>query len=334
MYLTERKRIDRRRGVPTNPYLTAALVGTAALVASGIINRFLARKAERDNPPAGRFINIDGVDLHYVERGVGPAVVLLHGNGSMIQDFESSGLIDAVAHNHRVVVFDRPGFGHTNRPRNAVKWGPNEQADLIKIALEGLGIRNATIVGHSWGASVAVAMGLRHPALVNALVLMSGYYYPSFRPDFAAMSVPAVPVIGNLMSETVSPMISRLMWPALVAKLFGPAAVPAKFRRFPKEMAVRPSQIHAAAEESGLLVLNAVRSEAHYKELSMPVTIIAGQDDRLIDPVSQSGRLHEDIAQSRFHAIPKTGHMVHQTATQSVVDAIGEVGTPGSAVDT
>jgi pimeloyl-ACP methyl ester carboxylesterase len=320
--------------VPTNRYLTAALVGTAALVASGIINRFLARKAERDNPPAGRFINIDGVDLHYVERGVGPAVVLLHGNGSMIQDFESSGLIDAMARNHRVVVFDRPGFGHTNRPGNAVKWGPNEQADLIKNALEGLGIENATIVGHSWGASVAVAMGLRHPASVNALVLVSGYYYPSFRPDFAAMSAPAVPLIGNLMSETVSPMISRLMWPALVAKLFGPAAVPAKFRRFPKEMAVRPSQIHAAAEESGLLVLNAVRSEAHYKELSMPVTIIAGQDDRLIDPVSQSGRLHEDIAHSRFHAIPKTGHMVHQTATQSVVDAIGEVGPLGSAADT
>jgi pimeloyl-ACP methyl ester carboxylesterase len=92
-------------------------------------------------------------------------------------------------------------------------------------------------------------------------------------------------------------------------------------------MAVRPSQIHAAAEESGLLVLNAARSQAHYKELSMPVTIIAGQNDRLIDPISQSGRLHDDVAQSRFHPIPETGHMVHQTATQSVVDAIGEVST-------
>ncbi|WP_441278265.1 alpha/beta fold hydrolase [Tardiphaga sp. 172_B4_N1_3] len=333
MFLAERKRFNRPRGVSTNPYLTAALVGTAGLVASAIINRFLAKKAERDNPPTGRFINVDGVDLHYVERGVGLAVVLLHGNGSMIQDFGSSGLIDAVARDHRVVVFDRPGFGHTNRPRNAVKWGPNEQADLIKIALERLGIQNAIIVGHSWGASVAVAMGLRHPASVHALVLVSGYYYPSFRPDFAAMSAPAVPVIGNLMSVTVSPIVSRLMWPALVAKLFGPAAVPAKFRRFPKEMAVRPSQIHAAAEESGLLVLNAARSQAHYKELSMPVSIIAGQNDRLIDPISQSGRLHDDVAQSRFHPIPETGHMVHQTATQSVVDAIGEVSTPASAVD-
>jgi len=48
----------------------------------------------------------------------------LHGNGSMIEDFESSGLIDLAAENHRVIVFDRPGFGHSDRPRNVV-WTPD-----------------------------------------------------------------------------------------------------------------------------------------------------------------------------------------------------------------
>ena len=87
---------------------SAAVIGTLAAVA--LANRYLANKAERDNPPSGHFLKINGVRLHYVERGAGDPVVLLHGNGSMIQDFESSGLIDLLAKDNRVIVFDRPGF--------------------------------------------------------------------------------------------------------------------------------------------------------------------------------------------------------------------------------
>src|SRR6185369_14137790 len=136
---------------------SAAVVGTLAAVA--LVNRYLANKAERDNPPAGRFLKINGVRLHYVERGAGDPVVLLHGNGSMIQDFESSGLVDLLAKDHRVIVFDRPGFGHSDRPRNVV-WTPDAQAELIKQALTKLNVSNATVLGHSWGASVAVALAL------------------------------------------------------------------------------------------------------------------------------------------------------------------------------
>ena len=139
---------------------SAAVVGTLAAVA--LANRYLANKAERDNPPAGRFLKINGVRLHYVERGAGDPVVLLHGNGSMIQDFEASGLIDLLAKDNRVIVFDRPGFGHSERPRNVV-WTPGAQAELIELALAQLGISDAIVLGHSWGASVAVAMALKYP---------------------------------------------------------------------------------------------------------------------------------------------------------------------------
>jgi pimeloyl-ACP methyl ester carboxylesterase len=53
--------------------------------------------AERRNPPLGRFVTVDGIPLHYVDRGTGTPLVLLHGNGSMIEDFQSSGLIDRAA---------------------------------------------------------------------------------------------------------------------------------------------------------------------------------------------------------------------------------------------
>jgi pimeloyl-ACP methyl ester carboxylesterase len=306
-----------------HPFLVAAAVAAGSLAIAALVNRRLAKSAEEANPPAGRFLDINGVRLHYVERGSGTPLVLLHGNGSMIQDFESSGLIDLAAKNYRVIVFDRPGFGHSERPRNVV-WTPVAQAELIKSALAQLAVSNAVVLGHSWGASVAVALALKYPSLVQGLVLASGYYYPTLRPDVVALSAPAMPLFGDVLRYTLSPLISRAMWPLLMAKIFGPRSVPNKFVGFPKEMAVRPSQIRASAAESALMIPDAFHFRGEYANLKMPVVIVAGEDDRLVDIDAQSTRLHRDIAQSRFHRVPSTGHMVHQTATGVVMSAIDE----------
>ena len=291
-----------------------------------LVNRHLAKKAEHDNPPAGRFLDVNGVRLHYVERGAGDPLVFLHGNGSMIQDFESSGLIGLAAKDYRVIVFDRPGFGHSDRPRNVV-WTPDAQAELIKHALERLGVSNAIVLGHSWGASVAVALALRFPGLVRGLVLASGYYYPTVRADVVASAIPSLPLIGDILSHTLSPLISRAAWPLMMAKIFGPRSVPKKFEAFPKEMALRPSQIRASAAESTLMIPDAFKQRNQYADLKMPVVIIAGEQDRLVDIDAQSARLHSDISQSRFHRVARNGHMIQQTATDQVMSAISEVAT-------
>jgi pimeloyl-ACP methyl ester carboxylesterase len=312
-----------RNAAAGHPYAVAAIVAAGALAATALLNRHLAKKAEQDNPPAGQFLEVDGVRLHYVERGSGEPLVLLHGNGSMIEDFISSGLVNLAAKNYRVIIIDRPGFGHSSRPRNVI-WTPDAQAQLIRRALERLGISQAIVLGHSWGASVAVALGLKFPDIVRGLVLASGYYYPTLRPGVVAMSAPAVPVVGDILGHTLSPIISRLMWPLMTAKIFGPKSPPAKFEQFPKEMALRPSQIRASAAESALMIPDASHFENKYADLKMPVVIIAGEDDRLIDSDTQSARLHSDVSQSAFHRLPKNGHMVHQTATGEVMAAINE----------
>ena len=306
-----------------HPFVVAAAATVGALAISALVNRHLAKNAENGNPPAGQFLEVNGVRLHYVERGSGAPLVLLHGNGSMIQDFESSGLIDLAAKNYRVIVFDRPGFGHSDRPRNVV-WTPAAQAELINSALHRLGVSHAIVLGHSWGASVAVALALKYPKLVQGLVLASGYYYPTFRPDMVALSAPAVPLVGDVMGHTISPIVSRIMWPLLMAKIFGPRSVP-KFGGFPKEMALRPSQIRASAAESALMIPNAFHFRDEYANLKMPMVIVAGEEDRLVDIDAQSTRLHRDVPQSRFHRVPGTGHMIHQTATGVVMSAINEV---------
>ncbi|KYG24700.1 hypothetical protein SE92_34390 [Bradyrhizobium sp. AT1] len=305
------------------PALAAVAGVGAVLLGTALVNRQLARKAQRDNPPKGRFIAVNGVRLHYVERGNGRPLVLFHGNGSMIQDFESSGLIDLAAENYRVIVFDRPGFGHSLRPRNAV-WTPEAQADLFKDALGRLGVQRAIVLGHSWGASVAVALAIRHPSLVEALVLASGYYFPTARSDAAASLAPAMPGLGDVMSYTISPIFGRLMWPVMLRKLFGPRAVPEKFADFPKAMAVRPAQMRASAAEAALMVPAAFVAAKTYGELDMPTIIIGGEDDRLIDTEEQSVRLHGEIKQSKLRRIAGVGHMVHQSATPDLMAAIDE----------
>jgi pimeloyl-ACP methyl ester carboxylesterase len=305
------------------PYAVGAGAILGVIAFSALINARLAKKAERDNPPSGRFVEVSGIRIHYVDQGEGEPLVLLHGNGSSIQDFESSGLIRLASKQFRVIAFDRPGFGHTARPPGKV-WTPEAQAELFAAALEKLGVSRAMVLGHSWGASVAVALALRYPRLIEALIVASGYYYPTARPGVLLLALPALPLVGSVIRYSISPVISRLTWPMLVRKLFSPQREPAKFKAFPKEMTFRPSQVRAAAAETGLMIPAAYSASARYRELKMPLVIVAGEEDQLIDIEKQSARLHHEVAQSAMYRIPRAGHMVHQTATEKVMDAISE----------
>lgn len=308
---------------PTNTQIYLA-AGVAATVAAVVANALIARKTERNNPPNGKFIEVDGVRLHYVERGIGQPLVLLHGNGVSIDDLESSGLLDLAANHHRVIAFDRPGFGHSSRPRATV-WTAEAQAALFHKALLQLGVPRFLLFGHSWGACVAVRLAADYPQAVAGLVLASGYYYPGFRADTLAMGAPAVPGFGDVLRYTVSPLLGWLMWPKMLRTLFGPAAVPAKFGAFPRDMALRPSQLRASAAEAMLMIPAAYGASEKYGDLRMPVAIVAGEGDRIVDIDDQSSRLHDDIPGSTFRRIKGGGHMVHQTATGEVMSAIDDV---------
>ena len=128
--------------------VAALLGGTAiALAASAlIVNRRVAR-AERAHLPKGKFITVDGVRLHYIDKGSGPTVVFFHGNGAMMDDLMISGIIDAAA-NYRTIVFDRPGFGFSERPRNR-SWSAAEQAALFAKAFSFLELNEPIVFGHS-----------------------------------------------------------------------------------------------------------------------------------------------------------------------------------------
>jgi pimeloyl-ACP methyl ester carboxylesterase len=293
-----------------------------ALAALALYFRVQGKRAERQYPPQGRFIELDGVRLRYLERGQGPALVLLHGNGALIEDFVASGVFELASRSYRVIAFDRPGFGYSSRPRGQA-WTPERQAALLRSAWEQLGIVRPVVVGHSWGTLVTLALALHHAEAIRGVVLASGYYFPTPRLDVALLSPPALPVVGDVLRYTVSPLLARLMMDKIVEHLFAPQPVPPRFRRgFPVPLTLRPWQIRAAAEETALMVPAAARLSAAYAQIRLPVAVVVGEGDRLIDPQVHSARLHHELAGSTFLPVADAGHMVHYAAPEQIIAAV------------
>lgn len=310
--------------------LHVALGAAAALAASWLVVRSNTLQAEKENPPRGDFITVDGVRLHYLDQGTGPVVVLLHGNGVTAEDYRNAGLLGRLAQDHRVIAFDRPGFGYSERPRSTV-WTPAAQAQLLAAALGRLGVERAVVLAHSWGTLVALDMAREFPQLVAGLVLASGYYYPSLRLDVLT-ATPAIPVLGDVMRYTVSPLVGRLMWPLVMRRAFGPQQVPESFKRYPKWMSLRPGQLRAEAAETAMMIPGAAALKKHYTELGMPVEIVAGDADRIAVAEHNSVRLHGEIEQSGLTIVPEAGHMVQYFAQGVLVEAVERLVQADSAL--
>ena len=137
------------------------LVGVAGAIATWR----LSRAAEADHPPIGRFIDVEGARLHFVDEGTGPALVLLHGAGGNLRDFEPS-LVPALRDRFRLVRVDRPGSGYS-RVTDGDWPDPNRQAALVLELLAELGVDEAIWVGHSWGGAVVMAALLSTPERVR-----------------------------------------------------------------------------------------------------------------------------------------------------------------------
>jgi pimeloyl-ACP methyl ester carboxylesterase len=275
-----------------------------------------------------------GVRLHYSDRGAGRPVVLAHGNAVTGDDYNTSGVAERLAGACRVIIFDRPGYGYSERPRWR-PWAAMGQAELLHKALGQLGVDRPVLVGHSWGTLVALAFAIRHRSDTAGLVLLSGYYFPTLRLDALMVAPGAVPVLGDILRYTVSPLFGWLTMPLTKRAMFAPAPVTARFKaEYSTAMALRPSQIRASCVDGALMVPSAMGLRAHYGGLSLPVAIMAGDGDKVVSP-RLAERLRAAIPGSTLQIVQGAGHMVHHVASDQVVEAIlgvvrmsGEPGVP------
>lgn len=271
---------------------------------------------------AGRFVSVDGLRVHVIVRGRGRPVVLIHGNGTMAEDFDICGLIDRLAARYRVIAIDRPGFGRTQRPRHRV-WTASAQAALVHRVLDALKAERPLILAHSWGTLVALAMAAEPRHDLRGLVLLSGYYFPEPRADVSLARPLALPGVGDAARALVPNAVNRAMTEQSFRRVFRPQPVPARFiSRFPVEIAASPTQLRAATEDAATMNAAAGLLQRHYPRLALPVAILTGDADAIVDASAQSVRLHGTLPESTLKVLPGIGHMIHYAARGKIERAV------------
>ena len=289
----------------------AALWGLAGLTASAVLVQYLARRAEANHRPTGKLLRVGSSIVHIVDRGSGPAVVVLHGNGSMVEDPLSSTVIDLLAERHRVIAIDRPGFGLSDRNQSG-EWTPEREARHLVRVIRTLRLERPIVVAHSWASLVALSLALDEPELVSGLVLISGYYYPTTRTDVAVQSVVALPMVGDFLRYTIWPLLARVVAPSALKRMFSPLDPSEEFlRQYSIPMATRPSQLRSVAHDTATMPKAARRLSARYAELQLPIELIAGYEDHIISTAYQSERLQNELYNSSLEVVQGVGHMVH-----------------------
>jgi pimeloyl-ACP methyl ester carboxylesterase len=297
-----------------------AVLALLATLGLGVWSRRLARDAELDYPKLGRDVVVEGVALHYVERGRGRPVVMLHGAFGTLVDFTAT-IFDPIARTQRAIAIDRPGHGYSGRPAREA-CTPAVQARLVHAALSELGVERPVLVGFSYGATVALAYGLDYPAEVAAIVTLNGVTHPWPGVTNPMYWIPIVPGVGWIFTHAYVMPLGLWLAHASLEAAFAPRALPQPFHSAPVALELRPASFEANAEDMRVLKDSVRAMSERYAELAMPLVIVVGEGDKIASPLLHSHALHEQVKGSVLVSIPDAGHQVLYTDPKTVIDAI------------
>jgi pimeloyl-ACP methyl ester carboxylesterase len=176
----------------------------------------------------------------------------------------------------------------------------------------------AAIIGHSWGTLVALALAERHPAQVRSLVVLSGYFFPTPRFDAALAAMGTIPLTGDILRYTITPVLGFLTLPITLRAMFAPCPISKRFgQEFPRLMMLRPWQLRASLSDGAMMLSSAAALRKGYAGLQVPTFIAAGGEDRIVNHW-HSEKLHGEMRASELQIIPAVGHMVQHSAPDQV----------------
>ncbi len=248
-------------------------------------------------PGRSTFREARGARVRVRDTGQGPAVVLLHGFASSLETWDR--IQPALARaGYRVIALDLKGFGWTDRPVG--DYSPAEQARLVLEVLSQLGVEDAAVVAHSWGASVALAMALGAPARVRGLALYDAWVYEEQLPSFFLWA--RAPGVGEAL---FSMFYDERPDDRMALAFFDPAKLPERLMEDVEHALDRPGTRAAA--------LAAVRGqrfseiEGRYREIRQPALLLWGREDR-VSTLHVGERLVRDLPDAQLVVYPRCGH--------------------------
>ena len=285
------------------------------------------QKAETRHPPKGRMVTVEGTPLHLTVEGKGPPLILLHGAGGNLRDFEP--LMPALAQRFTVVRFDRPGLGHSGLPARQNRFWrmdaptPVDQARLMARAYDTLGLGPAVILGQSYGGAVALGWALAEPASAAALVLVSAVSQPwpgriSWQYPLAASPVGALTFV-----PLVSAFATRGIVHLALRKIFAPQAPPTDYDRLlGLRLSLRRAAFRANARQVNTLYRSVKAMAPGYARLTLPVEMVHGDADGIVPYDVHAVPTAATLPEARLTRLPGIGHMPHPSAPQAVLAAI------------
>lgn len=265
-----------------------------------------------------RFIELNGFDIHYKVWGGGErTLVLIHGFGA--STFSWQEVSEALAANARVIAYDRPGFGLTQRPLSWQGTNPYSlkgQTELLNSLLEQWGVEQAVLVGHSAGAAVAMQFALEHPDKVEGLVLVA----PALSNGLNGWgrffsSLPQVRHLGPLLARIAADRgLNQLReaWhnkSTLTEQVIEGYTTPLRADDWDRGLwehfrASRPLSL-----------------EAELANLTIPTMILSGDNDGIV-PLSRSAQAACTVPGAVMVIIPQCGHLPQQEHPDLFVQAV------------
>ncbi|VVD82892.1 proline iminopeptidase [Pandoraea horticolens] len=307
-------------------YLFGCLVIAFAAIAV-VLMRFthrVARRAEAAVPPDGQYLDIDGERLHYVDFGQGPAVVFIHGLCGQLRNFAYLPLA-ALARTHRVVLVDRPGSGYSTRAAQH-DGAIASQANAVARLIDTLALERPLVVGHSLGGAVSLALALDHPQRVGALALIAPLTQPvsEVPAAFRALAIRSARWrrwVGRTLAVPIGMMTGR----TTLTYVFGPEDAPKDFLvRGGGVLGFRPGNFEAGSVDILAAERDMPSLAARYPALSVPVDILYGRGDRILDYRLQGETM--PLASERVQlTLVDGGHMLPVTQPEATMQWLKDV---------
>ena len=293
----------------------------ALFVGLFLVSRKAVRKAEAAFPPIGEFVTVGDIRLHYVCRGTGRPVILLHGNAGFVQDYTLQTL-DKLAPEYRACAFDRPGHGYSTRPSNRT-IDPISQARLLHDGVKQLGIEKPILVGHSWSGVLILAYALEFPEEVSGLVLLGAVTL--MRGEGAnplLEQIVAIPILGDIVRLILPLALGAQLVEDVLIRAFTPDDIPEDYLKAAQALWTRPSQTAAIAEDNQTITLTIEALSPVYPDIKIPTVIVVGDSDQIVDAEANSIALSKIIPDSTLVQLADTGHSIPQIRPNAVLDAI------------
>lgn len=294
----------------------AALVLTTACTAG-----YREAQAEKRFPPQGDFLTVNGTRVHYVTKGSGPDIVLVHGASGNLRDFTFS-LVDKLADRYRVTAFDRPGLGYTERV-NPHGTTLVEQAHLLADASEQLGLQNPMVLGQSYGGAVALAWAVERPDSLSALILLAAASNPwtsdlSLYYKVTSSDLGSALVVPALTAFVPNPVIDRA-----IEDVFAPQKEPEGYAEYiGAPLTLRRDTMRANAMQRANLLDEIKALHTRYGTITVPTEIVHGDADTTVGLTIHSIPLSQQIEGANLTILEGIGHMPQHAAEPEVIAAI------------